>query len=104
MYLDIFKMSSFDEMFELRYDSEIQIISNLYITLYAVTSLTLKKSWDVMLFKFQWHIEKHLKELDLGPGSNSMSPLNLINLMWNNRYTTNRYNRYTTNILKIFAK
>ena len=46
------KMSSFDEVSELRYDSEIQIISNLCM-LYAVKSLTFKKSWDVMLFKFQ---------------------------------------------------
>ena len=35
---------------------------------------------------------KYLKELGLGPGFSSMSPLSLINLMW--------YNRYTTNILK----
>ena len=49
----LFKLSSFDEVSELRYDSEIQIISNLCITLYVVKSLTFKKSWDVKLFKFQ---------------------------------------------------
>ena len=75
---------------------EIIIISNLCIMLYAVKSLTFKKSWDAMLFKFQWHIEKYLKELGLGPGFNSMSPLSLVNLMW--------YNRYTTNVLKIYEK
>ena len=34
---------------ELRYDSEIQVKSNLCITSYSVQSLTFKKSWDVML-------------------------------------------------------
>ena len=82
----IFKLPSFDEVSELRYDSEIQIISNLGITWYAVKSLTFKKSWGVMLFKFWWHIEKHLKELGLGPGFSSMSQLSLINLMRYNRY------------------
>ena len=48
---------------------------------YAVKSVTFKKSWDVMLFKFQRHIEKHLKDLGLGSGFNSMSPLSLIKLM-----------------------
>ena len=92
----IFKLSSLEEASELRYVSEKQIISNLCITLYAVKSLTFKKSWDVMLFKFQWHIEKYLKKLGLAPGFNSMSPLSLNNLMW--------YNRYATNILKIYEK
>ena len=52
----------------------------------AVKSLTFKKSWGVILFKFWWHIEKHLKELGLGPGFSSMSQLSLINLMRYNRY------------------
>ena len=65
----------------LRYYLEIQIISNLCVTLYAVKSLTFKKSWDVLLLKVQCHIEKYLKELGLGPGFSSMSPLSLINLM-----------------------
>ena len=62
------------------------------LALKRVKSLTFKKSWDVMLFNFQWHI----KELGLEPGCSSMSPLSLINLMW--------YNWYTTNILRIYEK
>ena len=47
------------------------------------------------LFKFQWNTEK-LKywKLALGPGLGSIAPVSLINLMW--------YNRYTTNILKVY--
>ena len=32
-------------------------VSNLCMTLYSVKSLTFKKLWDFMLFKFQWHTE-----------------------------------------------
>ena len=35
----------------------------------------LAKSWAVMLFKFQWQIEKHCPQLGVGPGLVSMSPL-----------------------------
>ena len=44
------------------WSKEMYIISNLFITLYAVKSLFFKKTWGVMLFKFQWHFEKHLQE------------------------------------------
>ena len=49
-----------EDMPGLRYDSKIQIVSNLCITLDVVRSLTLKKWCDVMLSKFQLHIEKDL--------------------------------------------
>ena len=42
-----------DKVSELTYDSEIQIISNLCITKYAVKSITCKKLWDAILFKLQ---------------------------------------------------
>ena len=96
---DIFKLTPLDEVFELRYDSEIQTISNLCITLYVVKSLTFKKLWDIVLFKFQWHIEKHLRELSLRQIFNSMSLLSLINLMRNNRL----YYKYTKNIWNIMS-
>ena len=53
-------------------------MSNLCTSLYIVKSLILKQSRD------------------LGPGLGLIAPLSLINLMW--------YNRYTTNILKIYEK
>ena len=59
--------------------------------LYADKSLTFKKSCEVILFKFQWHIEKFLKELGLGPGFNSMPSLSLINGVWYKRYTVKIY-------------
>ena len=33
------------------------------------------KLWEVMLFRFQWQIEKLFQELGLGSGFNSISPL-----------------------------
>ena len=41
-----------------------------------------------ILFKFQWHIEKHgFNGLDLGPGLISLSPLRLIILEASQRYS-----------------
>ena len=57
------------------------MISNFRITLYAAKSLTFKKLWDVMLFRFQLHFKKYLKVLGLGPGFSSMPSLSLTNLM-----------------------
>ena len=72
-------------------------MSNLCTSLYIVKSLILKQSRDVIRFKYQWKNEK-LKywKVGLGPGLGLIAPLSLINLMW--------YNRYTTNILKIYEK
>ena len=49
---------------------------------YAAKSLAFKKSYDVVLFKFQGNIQKDLKKLGFGPGFSSMSPLSIINPMW----------------------
>ena len=47
-----------------------------------------------MLFKFQWHIEKHFLELDLGPGLISVSPESNIIEIHYMRYEIH-YMRYT---------
>lgn len=71
------KLSSLEKVSELRYDSKMQ---NLCIKLYAVKSLTFKKSLDVMLFNSNdiWEI---FERTWLGPGFNSLSPLSLTNLI-----------------------
>ena len=78
LHSDIFKLSSVDNVYVLRYDSDMQIRSKLSRPLLAVKSLTFKESWGVILFKFQQHIKKFFQEIGLGPGFNSTSPLTLI--------------------------
>ena len=54
--------------------SQTQLISKLWIRLFAVNKDTFVLLWAEMLFKFQWHIEKDSLKLDLGPGLISISP------------------------------
>ena len=53
---------------------ETQMISKLWIRLYAVNMDTSVYLWTDILFKFQCHIEKHSREPSLGPGLISTSP------------------------------
>ena len=66
-------MLSSGEVLESRYVSDIQIISNLWIAVYAYSRNIFTQLCADILFKFQWQIGKVLSEVYLGPGLNSTS-------------------------------
>ena len=77
-------VSSYFQIFVIKWNFRIkvwerQIISNLWTEMYADSRETFANMCADMLFKFQWHIEKHrLNTFDIGPGLIFMSPLRLI--------------------------
>ena len=57
--------------------------------MYADRTKTFANMCADVLFKFQWHIEKHrFNALDVGPGLISMSPMRLIIREATQRYSS----------------